>query len=132
MLNSSIYFQGNDIFHRRPQHSCVAGLFLRCLYVHCCSHTSYYAPAVFPSLLFGWNASQNGCHLCHLQEGDNDSFVVVEMLTTVHLCRLILRKKHLKQWCSNRGPRVTCGPQGPLEWPAKQFSLERKLNTLII
>jgi len=32
----------------------------------------------------------------------------------------------LKQWCSNRGP------QGPLEWPAKQFSLERKLNTLII
>jgi len=25
------------------------------------------------------------------------------------------------QWCSNRGP------QGPLEWPVKQFSLERKL-----
>jgi len=36
----------------------------------------------------------------------------------------------LGQWCSNRGPRGTCGPQGPLEWPAKQFSLERKLNTL--
>jgi len=32
----------------------------------------------------------------------------------------------LHQCCSNRGP------QGPLEWPAKQFSLERKLNTLII
>jgi len=28
--------------------------------------------------------------------------------------------------------RATCGPQGPLEWPEKQFSLERKLNTLII
>jgi len=36
----------------------------------------------------------------------------------------------LEQWCSNPGPRATCGPQGPLEWPAKQFSLERKLNTL--
>jgi len=32
----------------------------------------------------------------------------------------------LRQWCSNHGP------QGPLEWPAKQFSLERKRNTLII
>jgi len=31
----------------------------------------------------------------------------------------------LEQWCSNRGP------QGPMEWPAKQFSLERKLSTLI-
>jgi len=31
--------------------------------------------------------------------------------------------KTVWQWCSNRGP------QGPLEWPAKQFSLERKLNT---
>jgi len=38
----------------------------------------------------------------------------------------------LHQWCSNRGPRATCGRQGPLEWPAKQFSLERKLNTLIV
>jgi len=37
------------------------------------------------------------------------------------------QKNHpLMQCCSNRGP------QGPLEWPAKQFSLERKLNTLII
>jgi len=35
-------------------------------------------------------------------------------------------------WCSNRDPRATCGPQDPLEWPAKQFSFERKLNTLII
>jgi len=34
--------------------------------------------------------------------------------------------KALLQWCSNRGL------QGPLERPAKQFSLERKLNTLII
>ena len=32
----------------------------------------------------------------------------------------------IEQWCSNRGP------QGPLEWPAKQFSFERKLNALII
>jgi len=32
----------------------------------------------------------------------------------------------LSQWCSNYGP------QGPLEWLSKQFSLERKLNTLII
>jgi len=30
------------------------------------------------------------------------------------------------QWCSNRGP------QGSVEWPAKQFLLQRKLNTLII
>jgi len=30
-------------------------------------------------------------------------------------------KHHLSQWCSNRGQ------QGPLEWPAKQFSLGRKL-----
>jgi len=34
--------------------------------------------------------------------------------------------KALLQWCSNRGP------QGSLEWLVKQFSLERKLNTLII
>jgi len=32
----------------------------------------------------------------------------------------------VEQWCLNRGP------QGPLEWPAKLFSLERKVNTLII
>jgi len=32
----------------------------------------------------------------------------------------------VNQWCSNRGP------QGPLKWPVKQFSLERKLNALII
>jgi len=38
----------------------------------------------------------------------------------------------VNQWCSNRGPRATCGLQSPLEWPAKQFSLERKLDTLII
>jgi len=38
----------------------------------------------------------------------------------------------IEQWCSNRGLRATCGPQGPLEWPAKQFALERKPNTLII
>jgi len=36
------------------------------------------------------------------------------------LCTVVL-----DQWCSNRGP------QGPLEWPAKQFLWERKLNTLI-
>jgi len=36
------------------------------------------------------------------------------------------QKSEGQQWCSNRGPQV------PLEWPAKQFSLERKLNTLII
>jgi len=23
----------------------------------------------------------------------------------------------LSQWCSNHGPRVTGGPQSPLEWP---------------
>jgi len=34
-----------------------------------------------------------------------------------------LRSMHLRQWRSNRGP------QGPLDRPAKQFSLERKLNT---
>jgi len=28
--------------------------------------------------------------------------------------------------CLNRGP------QGPLQWPEKQFSLERKLSALII
>jgi len=29
------------------------------------------------------------------------------------------------QWSSNSGLRAACGPQGPVEWPAKQFSLER-------
>jgi len=38
----------------------------------------------------------------------------------------LVRQEAVYQWCSNRGP------QGPLEWPAKQFSSERKLNTLII
>jgi len=28
--------------------------------------------------------------------------------------------------------KPTCGPQGPLDWPAKQILLERKLNTLMI
>jgi len=42
--------------------------------------------------------------------------------------RLRSRLHHwLRQWCSNRGPRATYGPQGPLDWPAKQMSLERKL-----
>jgi len=46
--------------------------------------------------------------------------------TSATSCSIVLYSTVcLEQWCSNRGP------QGPLEWPAKQFSLERKLSTLV-